>query len=228
MPRLLSLNVGLPRDVTWNGKTVRTAIWKSPVEGRKMVRKLNVVGDAQADLAGHGGEQRAVFVYQMDAYHYWERFLGRKDFIFGQFGENFTVERLPDNEVCIGDRYRIGDAIFEVTQPRVTCYRVGIRMNEPRMAALLVAHHRPGFYFRVLQEGEVGAGDDIVKITDGPERISVAEVDALLYLPGHSREQLQRALRIPALSKGWQSSFQAMLQQDLSSETRRGKSGTRE
>jgi ferredoxin-NADP reductase/MOSC domain-containing protein YiiM len=181
-----------------------------------MVRKLNVVGDAQADLAGHGGEQRAVFVYQMDAYQYWERFLGREDFIFGQFGENFTVEQLPDDEVCIGDRYRIGNAIFEVTQPRVTCYRVGIRMNEPRMPALLVAHHRPGFYFRVLQEGEVGAGDDIVKITDGPERISVAEVNALLYLPGHSREQSERALRIPALSKGWQSSFQAILTHESS------------
>jgi ferredoxin-NADP reductase/MOSC domain-containing protein YiiM len=215
MPRLLSVNVGLPRDVTWNGKTVRTAVWKSPVTGRRMVRKLDIDGDAQADLAGHGGEQRAVFVYQMDSYHYWERFLGRKDFIFGQFGENFTVEGLPDNEVCIGDRYRIGDAIFEVSQPRVTCYRVGIRMNEPRMPALLVAHRRPGFYFRVLQEGQVGAGDDIVKIADGQERTSVAEVDALLYLPGHSSEQLQRALRIPALSKGWQSSFQAMLEQDL-------------
>ena len=190
-----------------------------------MVRKLDIDGDAQADLAGHGGEHRAVFVYQMDSYHYWERFLGRNDFTFGQFGENFTVEGLPDNEVCIGDRYRIGGAEFEVTQPRVTCYRVGIRMNEPRMPALLVAHHRPGFYFRVLQEGEVGAGDDIVKITDGPERISVAEVDALLYLPGHSSEQLQRALRIPALSKGWQSSFQAMLQQDLSSKTTVGNPG---
>jgi ferredoxin-NADP reductase/MOSC domain-containing protein YiiM len=225
MARLLSVNVGLPRDVTWNGKTVRTAIWKSPVTGRRMVRKLDIDGDAQADLAGHGGEQRAVFVYQMDAYHYWERFLGRNDFIYGQFGENFTVEGLLDDEVCIGDRYRIGGAIFEVTQPRVTCYRVGIRMNEPRMAALLVAHHRPGFYFRVLQEGEVGAGDDIVKITDGQERISVADVDALLYLPGHSREQLQSALRIPALSKGWQSSFQAMLQQDLSSKTTVGNPG---
>ena len=190
-----------------------------------MVRKLDIDGDAQADLAGHGGEHRAVFVYQMDAYHYWERFLGRNDFIFGQFGENFTVEGLSDDEVYIGDRYRIGDAIFEVTQPRVTCYRVGIRMNERRMAALLVAHRRPGFYFRVLQEGEVGAGDDIVKIADGPERISVAEVDALLYLPGHSSEQLQRALRIPALSKGWQSSFQAMLRQDLSSKTTVGNPG---
>ena len=225
MPRLLSVNVGLPRDVTWNGKTVRTAVWKSPVTGRRMVRKFDIDGDAQGDLAGHGGEHRAVFVYQVDSYHYWERFLGRNDFTFGQFGENFTVEGLLDNEVCIGDRYRIGDAIFEVTQPRVTCYRVGIRMNEPRMAALLVAHHRPGFYFRVLQEGEVGAGDDIVKITDGPERINVAEVDALLYLPGHSSEQLQRALRIPALSKGWQSSFQAMLQQDFSSKTTVGNPG---
>jgi ferredoxin-NADP reductase/MOSC domain-containing protein YiiM len=225
MPRLLSVNVGLPRDVTWNGKTVRTAVWKSPVSGRRMVRMLDIDGDVQADLAGHGGEHRAVFVYQMESYHYWERFLGRSDFTLGQFGENFTVEGLPDDEVCIGDRYRVGGAVFEVTQPRVTCYRVGIRMNEPRMPALLVAHRRPGFYFRVLQEGEVGAGDDIVKITAGPERISVAEVDALLYLPGHSSEQLQRALQIPALSKGWQSSFQTMLQQDLSSKTTEGNPG---
>jgi ferredoxin-NADP reductase/MOSC domain-containing protein YiiM len=225
MPKLLSVNVGLPRDVTWNGKIVRTAIWKSPVTGRRMVRKLDIDGDAQGDLAGHGGEQRAVFVYQMDSYHYWERLLGRNDFIYGQFGENFTVEGLLDNEVCIGDRYRIGDAVVEVTQPRVTCYRVGIRMNEPRMPALLVEHHRPGFYFRVLQEGEVGAGDDIVKITDGPEKITVADTDALLYLPGASREQLQRVLRIPALSKGWQGSFQAMLQQDLNSNTTVGNPG---
>jgi len=202
MPRLLSVNVGLPRDVTWNGKTVRTAIWKSPVEGRQMVRKPNVVGDAQGDLGGHGGEQRAVFVYQMDSYHYWERVLGRNDFIFGQFGENFTVEGLPDDEVCIGDRYRIGGAEFEVTQPRVTCYRVGIRMNEPRMPALLVAHHRPGFYFRVLQEGEVGADDDIVKIADGPERISVADVDALLYLPGHTSERTEVFGSLEAITPG--------------------------
>jgi ferredoxin-NADP reductase/MOSC domain-containing protein YiiM/ferredoxin len=225
MSRLLSVNVGLPRDVTWNGKTVRTSVWKSPVDGRRMVRRLNIQGDAQADLAGHGGEHRAVFVYQMDSYHYWERFLGRNDFTFGQFGENFTVEGLPDSEVCIGDRYRIGDAEFEVTQPRVTCYRVGIRMNEPRMAALLVEHHRPGFYFRVLQEGEVGAGDDIVKIAVGPESVTVADIDGLLYLPGQSSEQLQRALQIPALSKGWQSSFQAMLQQDLRSKVTVGNPG---
>src|SRR5689334_9486056 len=225
MPQLLSLNVGLPRDISWRGKTVRTAVWKLPVTGQRMVRKLNIDGDGQGDLAGHGGEHRAVFVYQIDSYHYWERFLGRNDFTFGQFGENFTVDGLADNEVCIGDRYRIGDAIFEVTQPRVTCYRVGIRTNEPRMPALLVAHHRPGFYFRVLQEGEVGTGDEIVKIASGPEEITVAGVDGLLYLPGHSREQLQRALQVPALSEGWKTSFQAMLQQDLNSKPGTGNPG---
>src|ERR1700678_1545134 len=225
MPRLLSVNVGLPRDVTWNGKTVRTAVWKSPVTGRRMVRKLDIDGDAQADLAGHGGEHRAVFVYQMDSYQYWESFLGRSDFTFGQFGENFTVDGLPDNEVCIGDRYRIGSAEFEVTQPRVTCYRVGIRMNEPRMPALLVAHHRPGFYFRVLQEGEVGPGDDITKVADGAERMTVADMDALLYLPGHSREQLERALRVPHLGKGWQNSFQSMLKQESSPASGAGNPG---
>ena len=225
MARLLSVNVGLPREVQWKGKTVRTAVWKFPVEGRRLARRLNIDGDAQADLAGHGGEQRAVFVYQMDSYRYWERVLGRSDFSFGQFGENFTVEGLPDDEVCIGDRYRIGDAVFEVTQPRVTCYRVAIRMNEPRMPALLVEHRRPGFYFRVLQEGEVGAGDDIEKIADGPERSTVAEIDALLYLPGHSRQQLERALRIPALSKGWQTSFQTMLGQETGAQTLQGNPG---
>src|SRR5215472_16731694 len=225
MPRLLSVNVGLPRDVTWNGKTVRTAVWKFPVTGRRMVRKLDIDGDAQGDLAGHGGEHRAVFVYQMDSYHYWERCLGRTDFTFGQFGENFTVDGLLDADVCIGDRYRIGEALFEVTQPRVTCYRVGIRMNEPRMPSLLVAHHRPGFYFRVLQEGEVGRGDEIVKVGDGSERMTVSDIDALLYLPGHSREQLQRALQIPALSKGWRSSFEAILNQKLSAKTVMGNLG---
>jgi ferredoxin-NADP reductase/MOSC domain-containing protein YiiM len=149
----------------------------------------------------------------MDSYHYWQRELKRADFTFGQFGENFTVEGLADSEVCVGDRYRIGGALFEVTQPRVTCYRVGIRMDEPRIAALLVAHHRPGFYFRVLEEGEVGAGDEIVKVSEGPERLTVASVDALLYLPAPAKEDLERALRIPALSPGWKSSFEALLGQ---------------
>jgi ferredoxin-NADP reductase/MOSC domain-containing protein YiiM len=213
MARLVSVNVGLPRDVAWKGETVRTAIWKQPSSGRKMVRLLNIDGDGQGDLAGHGGLYRAVMVYQTDSYRYWESQLRRNDFAFGQFGENFTVDGLSDDEVCIGDRYRIGSALFEVTQPRVTCYRVGIRMAEPTMAALLVAHHRPGFYLRVLEEGEVGAGDEIVKTVGGPERITVAAMDKLLYLPGRSRDHLESALRIPALSPGWKSSFQAMLVQ---------------
>jgi ferredoxin-NADP reductase/MOSC domain-containing protein YiiM/ferredoxin len=209
---LLSVNVGLPKDVPWRGKTLFTGVFKDPVTGPRRVRKLNVDGDGQGDLAGHGGEQRAVFVYQIDSYHYWERELHRSDFVFGQFGENFTVEGLSDDEVCVGDRYSIGTAVFEVTQPRVTCYRVGIRMDDPRIPALLVSHRRPGFDFRVLEEGDVQAGDEIVKLASGPERMTVVEVDTLLYLPGHPRQQLLRALRIPALSAGWQSSFRALLE----------------
>ena len=210
---LLSVNVGMPRDVTWQGRTVHTAVWKKPVAGPRMVRRLNIDGDGQGDLAGHGGEQRAVFVYQIESYRYWQDQLGRDDFTYGQFGENFTVQGLADDQVCIGDRYQIGDAVFEVTQPRVTCFRVGIRMDDPQMPALLVSRHRPGFYFRVLTEGAVQAGQEIIKVASGPEAMTVAEMDALLYLPGHPRQQVLRALRIPALSAGWKASFQEMLDQ---------------
>jgi len=212
MARLLSVNVGLPRDVAWKGRTVHTAIWKDPVAGRCRVGRLNLDGDGQADLSGHGGEQRAVFVYQIESYRHWQEQLKRSDFVHGQFGENFTIEGLPDDAVCIGDRYEIGSALFEVTQPRVTCYRVGIRTNEPRMPALLTSSGRPGFYFRVLQEGEVGAGDEIVKVGEAKERMTVAETNALLYSPNHPRDRLERALRIEALSPGWRSSFEALLQ----------------
>jgi ferredoxin-NADP reductase/MOSC domain-containing protein YiiM len=211
---LLSVNVGLPKDVPWQGRVVFTGVFKDPVPGPRRVGRLNVDGDGQGDLAGHGGEQRAVFVYQIGSYRYWERELGRDDFAYGQFGENFTVDGLADDEACIGDRYQIGSATFEVTQPRVTCYRVGIRMNDPRLPALLVSHHRPGFYFRVLQEGQVQAGDKILKLSSGPEQMTVADVDALLYLPGHTRQGLLRALRIPALSPGWQGSFRALLNEE--------------
>jgi len=212
MARLLSVNVGLPRDIPWRGRTVHTAIWKEPVRGRCRIERLNLDGDKQGDLAGHGGEQRAVYVYQIESYRYWQEQLHRTDFVHGQFGENFTIEGLPDAEVCIGDRYQIGSALFEVTQPRVTCYRVGIRMNEPRMPALLTASGRPGFYCRVLQPGDVGAGDDIVKVGEAGERMTVAEINALLYSSDHPRERLERALRIDALSAGWRSSFEALLQ----------------
>ena len=210
-PAVVSVNVGLPKDVPWQGRTVHTGIWKQPVTGPVMVRRLNIDGDGQGDLAGHGGEQRAVFVYQLDSYRHWEQHFGRDDFVYGMFGENLTIEGLPDAEVCIGDRYRIGEAEFEVTQPRVTCYRVGMRVGEPQLPELLVAHHRPGFYLRVITEGHIQAGEPIVKISTGPEALSVADIDALLYLPGRDTSKLQAALRIPALSPGWQGSFRDLL-----------------
>lgn len=225
MARLLSVNVGLPRNITWKDRTVRTGIWKAPVHGRCRVGRLNLDGDGQGDLNGHGGEQRAVFVYQIDSYHYWQKQLNRTDFVHGQFGENFTVEGLPDDAVCIGDRYQIGSAVFEVTQPRVTCYRVGIRTNEPKMPALLTSSGRPGFYFRVLSEGEVGAGDEIVKVGEATERMTIAEINALLYSPDHPRDRLERALRIGALSPGWRSSFEALLQSRTSDAGGSGNAG---
>ena len=167
---LVSVNVGMPADVAWRGKTVYTGIYKNPVTGPVMVRRLNIDGDGQGDLAGHGGEQRAVMVYQTESYDYWSRFLGRDDLQPGHFGENFTITGLGDDEVCIGDRYVIGGAEFEVTQPRVTCFRVGMRLGEPEIPNLLVAHHRPGFYFRVITEGRVQAGDAIVRTRRGQAR----------------------------------------------------------
>jgi ferredoxin-NADP reductase/MOSC domain-containing protein YiiM len=213
--RLVSVNVGMPRDISWQGRTVFTGIWKDAVQGPRQVRRMNVDGDGQGDRAGHGGEQRAVYVYQLDSYGYWRDQLHRDDFVFGQFGENFTVDGLSDDEVCIGDQYRIGSALFEVTQPRVTCYRIGIRMSEPRMAALLTGRGRPGFYFRVLEEGTVEAGDDIARVATGPGGMTVASINSLLYVDRHpDPEMLERALLIPALSPGWQASLLALLKSE--------------
>jgi ferredoxin-NADP reductase/MOSC domain-containing protein YiiM/ferredoxin len=209
--RLIAVNVGMPKDVEWQGRTVHTGIWKHPVDGPVIVRRLNIDGDGQGDLAGHGGEQRAVMVYQTDSYDYWKNYLGRDDLRPGSFGENFTVDGLSDSEVFIGDRYRIGEAEFEVSQPRVTCFRVGIRLDEPEMPSLLVSHHRPGFYFRVLTEGYVQAGDEIIRTQTGRHQLSVADVDALLYLPGRNTDHLHQAIDEPALSPGWLQSFREML-----------------
>jgi ferredoxin-NADP reductase/MOSC domain-containing protein YiiM len=211
MPVLLSVNVGMPRNVPWQGRTVYTGVWKHPVDGPAMVRRLNIDGDGQGDTKGHGGEQRAVLVYQIQSYRHWQDHFGRDDFSYGQFGENFTVDGLIDDEVCIGDRYRIGEAEFEVTQPRVTCYRVGLRLGEPELPALLVSHHRPGFYMRVIVEGHIQAGDQVVKTRTGPHALTVADTDALLYLPHRDPAKLGLAVQIPALSPGWQDSFRDLL-----------------
>ncbi|GAB2736245.1 MOSC and FAD-binding oxidoreductase domain-containing protein [Kitasatospora kifunensis] len=229
MARLLSVNVGMPKDVSWHGRTVHTGIWKTPVAGPVMARRLNLEGDGQGDLTGHGGEQRAVLVYQADSLAYWRTHLGRdgsapadsaQDFGFGAFGENFTVEGLADAEVCIGDRYRIGQAEFEVTQPRVTCYRLGLRLDTPELPSLLVQHGRPGFYLRVITEGLVRAGDEIVRTRRGRHELTVAEIDALLYLPGTDRDKLEAAVDIPALSPGWRQSFQDLLHESVQSDAR--------
>lgn len=215
--RLISVNVGMPKDVDWQGKTVHTGIWKSPVSGPVLVRRLNIDGDGQGDLNGHGGEHRAVMVYQTESYDHWRAHLGRDDLAPGSFGENFTVSGLTDDVVCVGDRYRIGTAEFEVTQPRVTCYRVGMRLAEPDMPNLLVAHRRPGFYFRVVTEGSVEAGNDILRTRSGRHRLTVADVDALLYLPGRDVEMLRNAVDVPAMSPGWVQSFRELLDQPESS-----------
>jgi ferredoxin-NADP reductase/MOSC domain-containing protein YiiM len=209
--QLVALNVGLPGDVDWHGRVVHTGVWKYAVEGPRMVRKLNIDGDGQGDLAGHGGPHRAVLVYQLEAYRHWQREFGLDDFEYGQFGENFTVDGLADDEVCIGDQYQIGEALFEVSQPRVTCYRVGLRMGQPRLPSLLVSHRRPGFYLRVLREGHVEAGSPIERVKQGDGAMSVAQVDGLLYLPGHERANVERASRLTALSPGWVGSFEAIL-----------------
>lgn len=211
MPTLHAVNVGLPRDVPWRGRTVHTGIFKTTVPGPVFARHLNLDGDGQGDLHGHGGENRAVLVYQLEAYDHWKAHLGRDDLRAGAFGENFTVCGLPDDEVCIGDRYRIGEALFEVTQPRVTCFRVGMRLDEPDLPQLMVSHGRPGFYLRVLREGRVQAGDDVVLTERGRHQLTVAEVDALLYLPDRDPDRLRLALDVAALSPGWKESFRDLL-----------------
>lgn len=213
MASLLSVNAGTPRDVAWRGRTVTTSIWKHPIAGAVTVGRLGVEGDQQSDLVGHGGEFRALMVYQIESYRFWERHLGRPEF-------PMTVSGLPDDEVCVGDRYRIGEVVVEVTQPRVTCFKVGIRMNEDRMPALLVQHRRPGFYFRVIRQGRLKAGDEIVKIADGPGQMPVTEIDALLYSSEHPAEKLERALRIGALSPGWRKSFEALLEASSGASTK--------
>ena len=216
---VVSVNIGQARGVDWRGQVVRTAIWKEPTATRVWAGRLGLAGDQQADLRGHGGEQRAIMVYQLGSYRFWADHLNRSNFVMGQFGENLTVEGLSDEEVCIGDRYRIGDAIVEVSQPRVSCYKLGLRMDHPPMPALVVAHRRPGFYLRVLQEGEIGAGDAVHLVACGPERMSVAEMDILLYKSNHPVPALERALRIPALSPGWQGSMRDLLKAAKSGRT---------
>jgi ferredoxin-NADP reductase/MOSC domain-containing protein YiiM len=213
VPSLLSVNVGLPKDVGWRGRVVHTGVWKSPTPGPHRVRTLNIDGDGQGDLAGHGGVHRAVLVYQVEAYVHWAEHFGWQEYGLGLFGENLTVDGLLDDEVRVGDRYRIGSAEFEVSQPRVTCFRVGLRVGEPTLPSLMVAHGRPGFYMRVITEGEIEAGQDVALVERGRDPLSISQVDALLYLPHRDPGQLATIVDNPALSPGWQQSFRDLLEQ---------------
>lgn len=214
--KILSINVSMGREISYMGKVVRTGIFKEPVKGRVRLRQLNLDGDAQSDLVNHGGIYKAVYVYPFENYEFWQHELQRDGFSFGQFGENFTVRGMLEEDVHIGDVFRVGGARVEVTQPRVPCYKLGIKMGLAAFPKMLLASGRVGFMFRVLEEGEVGEGDSLERIAFGPEKITVRAINHLLYFDPENLEDARRALRIPALSPGWRGSFEKRLAQGAS------------
>jgi MOSC domain-containing protein YiiM len=204
--RIVSLNVGLPREVAWHGKPVSTGIWKRPVEGPVMLRTLNFDGDGQADLTVHGGPDKAVYAYPAEHYGFWRRELPELDLPWAAFGENLTTEGLDEESVAIGDRFRIGGAELVVTQPRLPCYKLEIRLGEGMIRRLLESR-RTGFYFRVAQEGRVQSGDAIERIARDPEEVRVADVVRVYAFDKGDRETMRRALRVAALPEGWRRWF---------------------
>jgi MOSC domain-containing protein YiiM len=209
--KILSVNVSLPKEVPYRGKIITTGIFKESVEGRVTLRSSNLDGDGQADLVAHGGVYKAAYVYSIENYDYWERELGRTDFTFGQFGENFTVEGMLEDKVHIGDVFRVGEALVEVTQPRAPCYKLGIKMSLPRFLKMFLDSCRVGFYLRVLEEGGVGAGDTFERVRTDPERVTVREACHLLYFDPENLEGSKKVLRIQALAPGWRQSFEERL-----------------
>ncbi len=211
--QLISVNVSLPKEVQNKRETVRTGIFKEPVEGRVMLRTLNLDGDGQGDLTVHGGMHQAVYVYPFEHYEYWQKKLGRTDLTFGQFGENFTVLGMLEDQIHIGDIFRVGGAMVQVTQPRVPCYKLAMKMQLPQFPKLFMASGRTGFYLRVLQEGEVSAGNVIERIDVDPEHMSVQEVFRLAFIARDNSDDaaLQKAVKLRGLSPGWQSMFEERL-----------------
>lgn len=209
--KLLSVNVSLPKEVPHKDETLQTGIFKEPIAGRRMLRKLNLDGDGQADLDNHGGVHRAVYVYSVENYEYWQDRLGRDDFSFGQFGENFTVEGMPEDEVCVGDVFRVGGALVQVSQPRPPCFKLGIKMGMAPFPKLFLASGLMGFYLRVLEEGEVGAEDAIERVESDSERMTVRKMSDLFFYDKENLEATRRALRVRALSPGWRQPFEERL-----------------
>lgn len=209
--KLLSVNVSQPKDVACDGKMVRTGIFKEPVEGRVWLRKLGLDGDGHGDLAVHGGVDKAVYAYAIEHYEYWKRELGRDKLPFGQFGENFTVEGLLEEEVHVGDVLQIGGTQVQATQPRVPCFKLGLKMGLATFPKLFLASERSGFYLRVIEEGDIGAGDSIERIRLDPARLSIKEVHHLYYFDNSNRQEVKRVLDVTALSESWRESFEGFL-----------------
>lgn len=217
MATLLSVNTSLPKEVVHNGSIITTGIFKEPVSGRVSLHALNLKGDGQADLMAHGGTYKAVYAYPYEHYAYWQQQLKRDDFSYGQFGENFTTEGLLETEVYIGDVFRIGTAFVEVTQPRVPCYKLALKMGLPTFVKQFLQAERPGFYLRVIQEGEVGAGDSIERVKVDSHQMSVWQVNHLLYFDPANIAQVERAAQLPALSPGWRDALAALAARHQSS-----------
>ena len=213
--KLVSLNIGLPREVVWRGINVTTGIFKQPVEGRVTLRKLNLDGDRQADLTVHGGEYKAVYCYPLAHYDYWKRELPGQQLPMGVFGENFTVDGLLEDSVHLGDQFSVGTAEVVVTQPRLPCYKLGVRFQSDDMVKRFLASRRTGFYFAVTREGEVGAGDEIKAIARDPNAVPVSEITRLYVAKTYGDADvisIRRALQVAALPESWKSHLRERLE----------------
>lgn len=209
--KLISVNVGLPREVNWRGKTVRTSIWKEPVRGRVRVSRLNLAGDEQSDLSVHGGSDKAVYAYPSAHYPYWNSQLGSTDLPWGSFGENFTIEGLLEDQVQVGGVVRAGSAEFVVTQPRMPCFKLGIRFDRPDMVKRFLQSRRIGFYLAVLREGDVGAGDSIEYADPQDTGLTITDIVNLYAFDSENQELLRRASELPALPGSWREYFRQRL-----------------
>lgn len=208
--QVISVNVGLPREVVWDGGTVATGIFKRPVPGPIRVGRLNLAGDKQADLSVHGGPNKAVYAYPVEHYSYWRTELG-EELPWGAFGENLTTQGLNENTVRIGDRFRVGTAELTVTQPRVPCYKLGIRFGRPEMVKLFLHSRRTGFYFAVAQKGEIDCGETIKLLARDENSLTIAEIFGLYAFEANDREKLRRAVDLGALPESWRGYFHEQL-----------------
>jgi MOSC domain-containing protein YiiM len=205
--KLISVNVGMPREVVWKDRVVTTGIFKEPVAGRVNVARLNIEGDRQADLTVHGGVDKAIYVYPYEHYEFWRGELPKMELSWAAFGENLTTEGLLEDQVNVGDRFRVGTIDVEVTQPRMPCYKLGVKFGRDDILKRFLASRRSGFYLRVLEEGEIGAGDEVRLIRRDPHNITVADIVRLYVDKPKDFELMKRAVQVEALSEGWRTHF---------------------